>query len=108
MKFLPSVVRAEYVDNYRIQLTFNDGTSGAVDFVNWLEGPVFQPLLEGDYFRRFFLDGGTVAWPNGADIAPETLYEELSTRERPNTTFQPTSRAHRRVKTSKGVRASRG
>ena len=100
MKLLPSVVHAEYVDNHRIQLTFNDGISGIVDFIDWLEGPVFQPLLDVSYFQRFFLDGGTVSWPNGADIAPETLYEAAVTRKRPITTLQPPSRARRKVKTT--------
>ena len=38
------------------------------------EGPVFEPLKSVKYFRRFFLDGWTIAWPNGTDIAPEALY----------------------------------
>jgi hypothetical protein len=75
MGFLPSVVQAEYISDYRIRVTFNDGTSGPVDFSEWLTGAVFQPLKDLDYFRRFFLDGGTVSWPNGADIAPEALYK---------------------------------
>lgn len=74
--FLPSVTRAEYRGEYRIHVTFNDGTSGTIDFAPWLEGPVFEPLKDTEYFKRFFLDGGTVSWPNGADIAPETLYTE--------------------------------
>ena len=75
MDFLPSVIRAEYSQDYLIRLTFNDGTSGTVDFSHWLKGPIFKPLQDLPYFRRFFLDGGTVSWPNGADIAPETLHE---------------------------------
>jgi len=76
MEFLPSVTRAEYRGGYRIHLTFNDGSSGTIDFVQWLEGPIFEPLKDREYFQRFFLDGGTVTWPNGADVAPETLYEQ--------------------------------
>jgi len=53
---------------------------GTVDFTHWLHGPVFEPLKDSGYFQRFFLDGGTVAWPNGADIAPETLYERAKYR----------------------------
>lgn len=78
---LPSVVGAEYRGGYRIQLTFNDGSRKIVDFREWLEGPVFEPLKDPAYFQRFFIDGGTVAWPNGADIAPETLYEARAVTE---------------------------
>src|ERR1035438_3753802 len=75
MKQLPSVVKAEYRGGFRIRLTFHDNAQGTVDFRSWLEGPVFEPLQAPEYFQRFFIDGGTVAWPNGADIAPETLYQ---------------------------------
>jgi hypothetical protein len=56
-------------------LAFNDGLEKVVDFEQWLDGPVFEPLRDPAYFQRFFLEGGTVNWPNGADIAPETLHE---------------------------------
>jgi hypothetical protein len=72
--FLPSVIRADYRGEFCIRLTFNDLSERTVDFRPWLEGPVFEALKDPAYFREFFLDGGTVAWPNGADIAPETLY----------------------------------
>lgn len=91
MTFLPCVVRADYVGGFRVRLTFNDLSKGTVDFRSWLDGPIFAPLKESARFREFFVDGGTVAWPNGADIAPETLYEAVrrqmkrtrSSRQRP-------------------------
>jgi hypothetical protein len=79
MNTLPTVVAAAYRQGHRIELTFGDGVRGVVDFSRWFIGPVFEPLRDVTYFRRFFLDGGTVAWPNGADIAPETLYRACLT-----------------------------
>ena len=75
MEILPTVVRAEYRGGFRICVAFNDGVENTIDFAEWLAGPIFQPLKDPGYFERFFIEGGTVAWPNGADIAPETLYE---------------------------------
>jgi len=77
MSFLPVVVRAEHRGAFRIYLTFNDGSTGVVDFSRWLQGPAFAPLRDPAYFAQFTVDGGTVAWPNGADVAPETLYDEV-------------------------------
>jgi hypothetical protein len=74
MEFLPSVVRAEYRDGYRIHCVFNDGSENTIDFRPWLEGPVFESVRDVAYFRRLVLEGGTIGWPNGADIAPETIY----------------------------------
>jgi hypothetical protein len=78
---LPSVVRAEHRGGYKIRVRFNDGSEKTIDFSRWFNGPVFEPLRDPDYFRRFFLDGGTVAWPNGVDIAPETLYDAQAADE---------------------------
>ncbi|MEP7305858.1 MAG: DUF2442 domain-containing protein [Acidobacteriota bacterium] len=77
MDFLPSVVAARYDDEFRIHLTFNDDLQGTLDLQDWLDGPIFEPLKDREHFRQFFIDGGTVVWPNGADIAPETLYEAV-------------------------------
>lgn len=76
METLPIVTSAEYRTGYMIDIVFNDGLESTVDFSRWLDGPVFEPLRDVAYFRRFFVEGGTVVWPNGADIAPETLYEQ--------------------------------
>ena len=76
MKPLPAVVRAEYRGEFRIRVVFNDGVDATLDFAEWLDGPNFEPLKDPSFFARFFVEGGTVVWPNGADIAPETLHEE--------------------------------
>lgn len=84
MTFLPAVVQAQYRGGHRIRLVFNDGAEATLSFRRWLKGPIFEPLRGLDYFRRFYLDGGTVAWPNGADIAPETLYAAMAGKTRRN------------------------
>ena len=81
MNALPTVVRAEYQGRYLIHVAFSDGLEKTLDFSSWLEGPIFEPLLDPAYFERFFLEGGTVTWPNGADIAPETLYDRAKSNE---------------------------
>jgi len=81
MNPLPIVVGAEYRGDHTIRLTFSDGVENTVDFSRWLKGPVFEPLKDPTYFERFFIEGGTVVWPNGADIAPETLYEQAKSNE---------------------------
>jgi hypothetical protein len=81
MGMLPHVVDAAYRGGHRIHLVFQDGREKTVDFSPWLVGPVFEPLKDTAYFQRFFLEGGTVSWPNGADIAPETLYTAQGVEE---------------------------
>ena len=84
MSFLPAVVHAEYRGDFRIRVTFNDGTDEVIDVRRWLEGPIFEPLKEVEYFRRFFVEGGAINWPNGADIAPETLYDAATQKKSSN------------------------
>jgi len=43
-------------------------------------GSNFQTSESKDYFKKFFIDGLTIAWPNGADIAPETLHEAVAAK----------------------------
>ena len=71
---IPFVTSAVYRGDFRIRLHFDDGLSKTVDFRPMLRGPIFEPLLEPSVFRVFTIERGTVAWPNGADIAPETLH----------------------------------
>lgn len=78
----PYEVRAvEHVGGYRLRLTFADGLTAVVDLTSKLTapvGPVFEPLRDEHYFARVAVDRelGTVAWPNGADLAPDTLHAQ--------------------------------
>lgn len=72
------VKEIEYKDKYVYHIVFDDGTSGDVDFSEYVgRGPVFERFREIDFFSKASIEGGTIAWPNGADIAPETLYERI-------------------------------
>ena len=70
------VKEAEYIDNYRIRLTFEDGSSGVADLSEYPnKNNVFRLFLDMNYFRNFCIEYGTLIWGDGElDIAPETLY----------------------------------
>jgi uncharacterized protein DUF2442 len=70
------VVGVEVSGPHTLDLTFKDGARKQIDLLPLLEGPVFEPLRDPVFFAQVVLDpvAGTVVWPNGADIAPDTLY----------------------------------
>ena len=70
------VVEVDVVGPHTLDLRFKDGTRKRVDLLPLLEGPIFEPLRDPTFFAQVLLDpvAGTIVWPNGADIAPETLY----------------------------------
>ena len=76
MAELVHVTAVEVVEAHRLHLRFEDGAEGEVDLSGWRWHGVFEPLADPDYFRQVKLDDelGTIVWPNGADIAPETLH----------------------------------
>ena len=74
------VTDARYVSGYVLWLRFNDGTEGEVDLKGDLDGEVFVPLRDRSFFKSFEVDLDTVTWPNGADFAPEFLYERVRVR----------------------------
>lgn len=81
----PQLVRADYVDEYRLCLTFADGVSGEIDLQSELWGPVFEPLRDVEAFKQFQLNRelNTVCWPTGADLAPEFLYKAVQQERQP-------------------------
>lgn len=73
------VVDAKYVKDYQIWLRFNDNTEKIVDLKQKVLSEtrqVFLPLKDCEYFQQVFFnrESDTIQWPNGVDIAPETLY----------------------------------
>ena len=73
------VREAKYVRDYIIWLRFNDGAEGEIDLEAELEGEMFAPLKDQALFQRFRVDAElqTIVWENGADLAPEFLYENM-------------------------------
>jgi hypothetical protein len=69
------ISKAEYLGDYRIRLWFNNGEVRIVDLANSLRGEAFRPLHDLDYFKQFSIRFNTIEWENGADFAPEYLYE---------------------------------
>jgi hypothetical protein len=80
MRSTPLLVEATPIAEHVVRLRFEDGASGEVDLSYLLEyGGVFEPLRDDAFFGelRADPDAGTIVWPNGADVAPETLYERV-------------------------------
>ncbi|MGA2063082.1 MAG: DUF2442 domain-containing protein [Thermoguttaceae bacterium] len=86
------VTSAEYIDGYKIHLSFNTGESGVIDLKDSLWGPMFEPLKDIDVFKRFRLSEilHTLCWDNDADFAPEYLLEKMieQIHEAPSTMHQ--------------------
>jgi len=74
------IKEAEYIEDYKIHITFNNGESGIIDFKAVIHNdkrPVFRELVDITKFRQFKVDFDTVVWENGLDLAPEFLYSFL-------------------------------
>lgn len=69
------VLKAEYISDYKIKLWFSNHKTKVVDLYSSLNGVIFEPLKNIDFFRRFSIKYNTIEWENGADFAPEYLYE---------------------------------
>lgn len=76
MSEIVHVTSVEVVADHRLRLDFEDGIQGEVDFSDRNWNGVFEPLKDPSYFGQVRVDPemGTVVWPNGADLAPETLH----------------------------------
>ncbi len=70
------IVKADYISDYKMNLYFEDGKKGLVDFKEYAKsGEVFSRFSDIGYFRKFYIEDGILTWGQGeVDIAPETLY----------------------------------
>jgi hypothetical protein len=103
------VVSASYQGEYKIEITFNDGKRGIVDFSKYLhKGGVFDRFKDIQFFKNFKINEelGVITWQDEIDIAPETLYAEATGTSLPdwmgkkgrasaNKTIQRTTNSHR-------------
>ncbi|HEY7802852.1 MAG TPA: DUF2442 domain-containing protein [Orrella sp.] len=74
------VKNVETKPDHTLSVTFEDGTTGEVNLSDRLFGPMFEPLKDPAYFAQASIDAfGVICWPNGADLAPDALYDKLKT-----------------------------
>ena len=69
------VVDVDYIKDYELLVTFSDNSRKRVDLKPYLVGEVFGVLLDKSKFIQYGLTRTTIEWANGADLAPEFLYE---------------------------------
>lgn len=75
MNMFLEITKAEYLGDYRLRLLFNNGEIREVNLADKLDGEAFLPLRDKRLFQRFSIPFNTIEWENGADFAPEYLYE---------------------------------
>lgn len=71
------VTHVLHLKDYQLRLEFNDGKVKNLDMKDELYGEIFEPLKDIELFKEVYVnpDTATIEWPNGADFAPEFLYE---------------------------------
>lgn len=76
------ITEARYIEGYKIELTFENGKKGIVDFTDYpSRNGIFSEFSDIEYFKKFYVNeefGGVLCWPNGQDIAPETIYRKAT------------------------------
>ena len=74
---LPRLVGLRHVRGHVLWLRFSDGVQGEVDLADGLTGELLEPLQDTAEFSQARIEDGHLAWPNGADWAPESLRDRL-------------------------------
>ena len=73
------IIEAKIIKDYTVEVVFDDLKRGVIDLRKYLKKGIFKELLDKKKFRQMKVDAelGTICWPNGADIAPDTLYSQV-------------------------------
>ena len=75
------ILEVQALPGYRLEVSFEDGSHGSIDLSDRLTGPIFEPLRNPKLFGQVKIDEfGAICWPNGADLAPDAMYEKLKRR----------------------------
>ena len=78
-KMIPSVIDVDYLGGHRLYLEFDDGKSGEVDLIEYIERiPPLSELKDPHRFTQFSLSHGTIAWSYDLDISPRWLHDHLT------------------------------
>ncbi len=77
------ITNARYLEDYKVEVSFNDGRKGIADLADALKGTMFEPLKNKSVFSRLVVDKelDTIVWSNGADLAPEYIYFQAFKKE---------------------------
>jgi hypothetical protein len=90
---LNRVVQITPLERYRLRVEFDDGVYGTIDLSDRLFGEMFEPLRDEALFRQVSIDShGVVCWPNGADLAPDAMHQNLISQH-----FPPLTNRQRRT-----------
>lgn len=91
---MEKVIFVQALEGFQLKVRFDDGVEGVIDCSGKLYGSVFEPLRDPDLFAQVDIDEfGAVIWPNGADLAPDAMHDNLVNQQQKVAEHPPPYRA---------------
>ena len=74
------LVSVRPADGHSLNLSFSDGSGGRWSAADLLarDTVLTRPFVDLAYFRRAFVEGGALAWPNGLELSPARLHQRMA------------------------------